>query len=262
MKTRIGIVGYGYIARSLIDLIEQRLPHCDLVFVHARDGNKIAHLPVDQQLTDLDLFEERSADLIIEAAHPVYLSSHGNRFLKIADFMPLSSSGLADDHLLSQLIDTASQEGHSLLIPRGALPGMDDLIQWREHWRDVCVTFRKPPGAIDFSESGINPDSITSETIIYDGSVRGIAEKFPRNVNAMVTCALATIGVDRCRAKLVVDPELTYLVAEVDTLSNDGDSLRFVKKQRGEGVSGGEMIESLFRSVSKACAGHSSIEFV
>jgi aspartate dehydrogenase len=262
MKTRIGIVGYGYIARSLIDLIEQRLPHCELVFVHARDGNKIAHLPVDQQLIDLDLFEERSANLIIEAAHPIFLSSHGTRFLKIADFMPLSSSGLADDRLLSQLIDTATEHGHSLLIPRGALPGLDDLIQWREHWRDVLITFRKPPGAIDFSDSGIDVDSIVSETIIYEGPVRGIAEKFPRNVNAMVTCALATIGLDRCRAKLVVDPELNYLVAEVDALSNDGDSLRFVKKQGGKGVSGGEMIESLFRSVSKACAGQSNMEFV
>jgi len=262
MKTRIGIVGYGYIARSLIDLIEQRLPHCELVFVHARNRDKISHLPSDLQLIDLDLFGHRSPDLVIEAAHPAYLSSYGNRFLEVADFMPLSSSGLADDRLLRQLTDTALRHGHSLLIPRGALPGIDDLIQWRAHWRDVCITFRKPPGAIDFSESGIDADSITSASVIYDGPVRGIAERFPRNVNAMVTCALATTGLDDCRAKLVVDPDLTYLVAEVDALSNDGDSLRFVKKQGGKGVSGGEMIESLFRSVSKACAGHSSLEFL
>lgn len=42
---------------------------------------------------------------------------------------------------------------------------------------------KKPPANIDCVNIGIDPDSIKTETVLYDGPTRGICPKFPRNVN-------------------------------------------------------------------------------
>ena len=41
---------------------------------------------------------------------------------------------------------------------------------------------------------------VRGPTVLYDGPARGIARLFPRNINTMITCALATVGLDKCRA--------------------------------------------------------------
>jgi len=262
MTKRIGIIGYGFIAQNLIDSVTTRLPSASIVFVHTRSPEKLQSLPADIRLHNIAEFSKFDPDLIIEAAHPDYTMNFGEQFLRIADYLPISTSALADSALYEQLVKAAADSGHSLLIPRGALPGLDDLIQWKDHWNEVEIIFRKPPASIDFSESGVDPESIRESTVLYQGPVRGIAALYPRNVNTMITCALATIGLDHCQARLVADPDLDFLEAEVMAKSPEGDSLKIVKRQLGSGVSGGEMAESIFRSVSKASQCHSTVEFI
>ncbi len=81
--------------------------------------------------------------------------------------------------------------------------GLDRLREWRHAWTELEIAFYKSPANIDLSESGIDPQTITSERTLYQGPVRAIARLFPRNVNTVVTCALATIGLDRCQARMV-----------------------------------------------------------
>src|SRR5262249_62188166 len=113
------------------------------------------------------------------------------------------------------LVATAERSGHRLIVPRGALVGTDALLAWRHMWRDVTITFRKHPDNIDLSAVNKRAQDITRETVIFDGPVRAIAPLFPRNVNTMVTCALATVGLDRCRGRMIADPPLAHAVAEV-----------------------------------------------
>ena len=49
---------------------------------------------------------------------------------------------------------------------------------------------------------GHNPAGITRETVPYGGPARGIAPLYPHNVNTIITCALATVGLNQCRARL------------------------------------------------------------
>jgi aspartate dehydrogenase len=176
--------------------------------------------------------------------------------------MPLSVTALADDAVREALLATAAAHGHRLLLPQGALIGADALFQWRHMWRDVTITFRKHPSNLDFASSGREAREIDAETVLYDGPVRGIAHLYPRNVNTMVTCALATIGLDRCRARLVADPKLDHAVAEVEAWGQDGSYLATMKRQPAVGVSGTEMIQSALRSVLKATGCLDSIDFV
>ena len=95
------------------------------------------------------------------------------------------------------------------------------------------ITFRKHPRNIDFALTGMDPAAITGPTIVYEGPVRGIAPLFPRNVNTMVACALATIGLDRCQARLIADPALDVAVAEVEATGRSGARLTTAKQGPG-----------------------------
>ncbi len=114
----------------------------------------------------------------------------------------MSVTALADDPLRERLVAQASRSGTRLLIPHGALIGIDNLVEWRHMWEKVEVTFMKNPSNIDFSESGYDK-TIVADTVVYEGPARGIARLYPRNVNTMICSALATTGLDRCRAKLI-----------------------------------------------------------
>jgi aspartate dehydrogenase len=97
---------------------------------------------------------------------------------------------------------------------------------------------------------------------LYDGPARGIAALYPRNVNTMITCALATVGLDRCKARLVASPSLKVAVAEVNARGRDGSLLSMRKEQPASGVSGTEMFESLFASILRAAGSRQALAFV
>jgi predicted dinucleotide-utilizing enzyme len=88
--------------------------------------------------------------------------------------------------------------------------------------------------------------------VVYDGPARGIAGQFPRNVNTMTTCALATVGLDRCRAVLVADPRLDVAIAEVRAVGRDGSIHQSRKEQPVVGVSGTEMLAAQVGSLLRA----------
>ena len=78
----------------------------------------------------------------------------------------------------------------------------------------------------------------------------------------MVTCALATIGLDRCRARQVANPALKVAIAEVRATGRDGSILHMRKEQPVSGVSGTEMFDSQFGSIMRAAGVRQSLGFV
>lgn len=252
-KRRIGVAGYGYIGRYLCDMIRTNPDwNLDLAFVWNRDPARLADLPPELVLEDLDDLAARSPDLVVECAHPAVTLAHGAAILRVADYLPLSVNAFADPRIEASLPALAEAEGRRIFIPHGALIGLDNLVEMRAMWDKVTITFRKNPANIDFGDSGIDPATIRGETLVYDGSVRGIAQKFPRNVNTMTTCALATVGLDRCRAVLVADPALDVAIAEVRAVGRDGSVHQSLKMQPVVGVSGTEMLAAQIGSVLRA----------
>jgi aspartate dehydrogenase len=50
---------------------------------------------------------------------------------------------------------------------------------------------------------------VTGPEVFYEGSAREAALDFPQNANVVAAVALAGIGFDRTRVKLMVDPDST-----------------------------------------------------
>lgn len=260
---RVGLIGFGYIGRQVFERIRaDRSGALEVAFVHNRSAAALEAVPAALRLHDLGGMQRFEADLVVEMAHPGYTQQWGESILARADYMPLSVTALVDDALRERLLAQAQRAGTSLALPHGALMGLDSLHEWRHQWDEVTISFFKSPANIDFAASGIDPAGIAGETVLYDGPVRGIAMRWPRNVNTMVTCALATIGIDRCRARLVAAPGLNVAVAEVTARGRDGSLLTMRKQQPAQGVSGTEMFESQYASILRALGAKQALAFV
>lgn len=263
MEKRIGIVGMGFIGSHLYRrILEDRTLGLEVAFVWSRSPARRAGVPPALVLEDLGDFAEAEPDLIVEVAHPDITRDHGEQFLHQADYMITSVTALADDALHERLLSAAQNNGRHLFVPHGALVGTNALLEQRDSWTDVTITFRKHPDNIDFADSGIDPASVTGETVLHDGPVREIAARFPRNVNTMVTCALASLGLDRTRAVFVADPTLDKAIAQVEAHGRDGARLMTLKEQPAVGVSGTEMQAAVLRSVAAAARHAPGLVFV
>ena len=259
---RIGLVGFGHIGRNLYQRLTENHPEIEIGFVYNRSRDKLSKLPGEIILADPETAAGRNCGLIVEMAHPSITGMYGLSFLKCADYMPLSVNGLVDATRLKRLVATAREHGHRLLIPHGALMGCDDLTEWKHMWEAVTITMRKHPTHLNIAMPPEHSGDAVGETVLYDGPVAGIAQKFPRNVNVMVACALATIGVDRCRGRLIAAAEAQHATLEVVANGKDGSTLRMVKQAQMVGVSGSEMLESLYHSVLKALGVYQTLDFV
>lgn len=260
---RIGIVGFGFIGRHLYQrLMQGGEPGLAVAFVWNRSPGKIAGVPLGLVLRDLAAAPEKRADLIVEVAHAEVTRAHGTAFAAAADYLVTSVTALADDALRGTLIETARASKHRIFVPHGALVGLDTLWEQRRRLAAVTITFRKHPKNLDFAASGIDPAIVRGPTVLYDGPARGIAPLFPRNINTMITCALATVGLDKCRAVLIADPSLDKAYAEIEAVGHDGSRIATWNEQPATGVSGNDMLASIIGSVRAAAGRAPGLAFV
>ena len=265
VRRRVGLIGFGSIgSRVYRRIADEPSLGLDVAFVHNRSEAALQAIPAALRLGAIAELPRFAPDLVVEMAHPSYTQRWGEQILAHADYLPLSVTALADDALRERLVASARDAGTTLAVPHGALMGLDSLREWRHAWQDVTISFFKHPSNIDFSESGVDPASVSADgdTVLYDGPARAIAALYPRNVNTMITCALATVGLDRCRARLVASPSLTVAVAEVVARGRDGSLLTMRKEQPAIGVSGSEMFESQFASIVRTARLRQPFEFV
>ncbi len=254
-EVRVGVIGLGFVGSEIARrLAGGCVPGLGLAFAwHRGEGDRAnpEGVPPGALLHDLDAVEATHPDLIIEAAHPDVTRAHGERLVTLADYVPLSVTALADDALRERLAAVASAHGTRVLLPHGALVGAGSLAEWRDHWRSVTFRMEKPPTSLGMGVAGMDI-AHGRRTVVHDGSVRSIAARFPRNVNAMVVGALVTIGLDRARGVMVVDPRLAELRFTIEARGSDGSRLRIRRRQPAVGVSGTEMAEAAWASVVAA----------
>jgi aspartate dehydrogenase len=252
-KARIGLIGLGYIGRFVYEQLSSR-PELgmEVAFVHDLAAERLAGLPGEVVLPDINAFASRRADLVVEMAHPAVTRQFGEKFLRETDYMPLSMTAFADEGLQERLLETARRSGTRLFIPHGAVVGLENIFEGRDLWEEVTMVTKKNPKNLDFNAAPqFKPAEISQPTILYDGPTRAVCALFPRNVNSHATVALAGIGFDRTRSVLVADPSLEVSMIEL-TARGKGVAMKIERSNPLKGVSGVFTLNSTLAAITRA----------
>jgi aspartate dehydrogenase len=211
-RLRLGFIGWGAIAARVAELLAERNAPVDIVAIAVRDpARNRPDLPACARLISApDELASFDLDMVIEAAGRGSVPIWGEAALRHARrFAVSSTSAFCDEALLTRLVEIARENGSQLIIPPGALGGMDALVAASAVRIDaVTHSIVKPPRAWrgTAAETLLDLDALTETKIFFSGTARAAADGFPQNANVAVISALAGIGLDRTLVELVADP--------------------------------------------------------
>lgn len=227
---RVAIAGMGAVGRRIIEALDTGIPGCELTAVSAKDRGK-AHSYVQglrRAVPVVPIGElEPLADIVIECAPAHLLPEIIAPFLHAGKTaVVLSASAIL---LNFDLINVARDNGGQIVIPTGALIGLDAVTAAAEGTiHSVRMITRKPVRGLDGApylvERNISIAELTEPLQIFRGSPREAATGFPANLNVAVALALAGIGPDRTVLEIWADPSLSRNSHQIEV---DSDSASF-----------------------------------
>jgi aspartate dehydrogenase len=227
---RLAIAGLGAIGLAIARRVDAGdIAGLALTAVAARDESKarktIGEFRSKPRLAGLAALADE-ADVIVECLPPRLFAQVAEPALtKGRMFMPLSVGALID-HM--QLVDLARRTGGRIVVPTGALLGLDAVRATAEgKIATATIVTRKPPaglaGAPLLVERGLSVENLKAPLQVFSGSAREAIAGFPSNVNVAVALSLAGIGPDRTRVEVWADPGVTRNTHTVKVTSDSSD---------------------------------------
>lgn len=164
-------------------------------------------------------------DLMIDCAGHSALATYGPTILSGGtDMITLSLGALADATIQESLLEAAKAGQCRLYLASGAIGALDCLSAARTgHLTSVTYVGRKPPKSWKGScaEDKLNLDNMgMTAQIHFEGSARQAALEYPKNANVAAAVALAGLGFDNTKVRLIADAKITHNIHEV---SAEGD---------------------------------------
>jgi aspartate dehydrogenase len=231
MTLRVAVGGFGAIGKVVAEALDHGIDGLSLAAISARDigraeaaiarfANPVPVLPLGR------LWE--AADIVVECAPAAHLRdlaepalSHGRTLIT------LSCGALLDNF---DLVELARRQGGRILVPTGALIGLDAVqaAALGGGISSVQMITRKPPGGLEGApylvEHQIRVAGLTTAKLVFTGSAREAARGFPANVNVAAALALAGIGADRTTIEIWADPGVTRNTHRIEV---EAESARF-----------------------------------
>ena len=214
MIKSVGFLGCGKIGRSMLEhLVEQggiSISFVQDIFFEPKpeDG-----FPVVKE-QDASLI--RQSELVVESANADVLKENFDGIIKYCDLMPFSVTAFSDAIFEAHAHEMLKKFGRKLLLPHGAILGIDGIFDGRSLLTDVCITTIKNPKSLGRTD--------TERMVLYDGSTREICKLYPRNVNVHATLALAGRGFDSTHSILISDPAVN---TNTHKISIHGENIDF-----------------------------------
>ena len=217
---KVAVAGLGAVGLPLARWLDAGQDRLRLHAVSARDhdgaARKMADFRTQPPIRDLDALCD-GADVVVEGLPPELFRPLAERVLgQGLILVPLTVTQLI---LHMDLIDLAESTGARIIVPTGAILGLDAVrAAAKGEVSSVTMMTRKPPAGL------INTPHVQEPLKLYEGAVRDAAQKFPANVNVSVALALAGIGLDRTRYEIWADPGVSRNTHVIEV---EADSTRF-----------------------------------
>jgi aspartate dehydrogenase len=221
--TSVALIGYGGIAQDVIAALRETGGGVTIAGALCRPGRvakaRAALTGIDIVESLADLLAHRPA-VVAEVAGQQAVAEYGPEVLRRGfDLLVISVGALAEPALLERL-KTAARDGESrMLLPAGAIGGLDAIAAMCVGGLNtVCYRSRKPPAAWRGSpaEKVADLDKLTVRTVLYRGSAGEAALLYPQNANVAAAVALAGLGFDATEVELVADPDASGNVHEIE----------------------------------------------
>jgi aspartate dehydrogenase len=227
---RVAIVGLGAIGRKVAQALDQGIASLALVAVSAQKPEKhrgwLAGLTKPPAVLPIEALVD-VADIVVECAPGKLVRSIVAPFVASGKIAVVVSVGALLDN--EDLIELARRNGGQIVVPTGALIGLDAVTAAAVGTiHSVRMVTRKPPlglaGAPYIVEHNIDIEGITEPFRVFEGTARDAAKGFPANLNVAVALSLAGIGPDRTTLEIWADPTVTRNTHRVEV---ESDSARF-----------------------------------
>jgi aspartate dehydrogenase len=236
--TAVGLIGYGGIARDVLSVLRGTESGAEIVGALCRPGGvekARAALPGIQIVETLDALLARGLMVVAEVAGQKAVAEYGpDILLRRIDLLVISIGALAEPKLLETLREAALEGGSRILLPAGAIGGIDAIAAMRVGGLDaVRYRSRKPPAAWRGSpaEKVADLDKLTARTVLYRGTAGEAALLYPQNANVAAAVALAGLGFEATEVELVADPAAPGNVHEIEA---EGAAGRFAIQLQGK----------------------------
>jgi aspartate dehydrogenase len=212
----ICVIGCGAIGAAIAREMEN-ISNVDTVYLTDRSQECATRL--QEKLTKVSYIPDivpimNNIGLIVEAASqeaaryyvPLALSAG-------VDVLIMSVGVLHDEKFQADAFRLAKRKGAKVYVPSGAVGGIDALCAAKlDEMEEVLLTTTKPPSAFGddqyLASKGIIPSEVRVRTELFEGSAREAVKHFPQNINVAATIALAGIGFEKTRIKIVCDPQV------------------------------------------------------
>jgi aspartate dehydrogenase len=229
MVRSVAIGGLGAIGLKLAQALDLGVEGLRLVAVSARDQGKaeanLRSFRVPPSVVSLDRLAE--ADIVVEAAPAAVFERIARTAIEAGRiFVPASVGALLPR---MRLVEHARQTGARIVVPTGALLGLDAVRAAAEGpVESVTIESRKPPrglvGAPYLAKHRIDVSDIAAPKRVFQGNAFDAAAGFPANVNVAAALALAGIGPVRTQVEIWADPTIDR---NVHTIRVEAQAARF-----------------------------------
>ena len=231
MTYRLGVAGLGAIGLKVARVTDAGgIPGVTLTAVSANDKaraeQRVADFASQPRVVGLSELATH-ADVVVECVPAAHFRDVAEATIAAGRIlMPLSVGALLNN---MDLIDRAGETGGRIMVPTGAIIGLDTVRAMAVgEIQSVTLETRKPPaglsGAPHLVANGIDVDGLQAPLRVFKGTALEAAQAFPANVNVAAALGLAGIGAERTMVEVWADPGVTRNHQSVSITADSGEA--------------------------------------
>ena len=217
-KLRVGLIGAGNIANIIANNVGENIK---IVCVYDQIEERAEAFSEKHNCKFLKVDDFPTLDLVVEAASQKAVAEYGGTVLrKGSNLMVMSVGAFSDLDLFEKLGDEAERKNLRILIPSGAIAGLDGLKAAKiAGVNEVELITTKNPKSFGDSDylrkKGIRISELKEKTKLFEGKASEAIKFFPKNINVAATLSLVGLGFEKTRVTIYADPNVRQNIHEI-----------------------------------------------